>query len=248
MKKEKNNVEDTQNIDSLEDERITLAEIVKRIWHKKIFIIAAIVIGTISTGLFVYQVLVPQYSSSVTFRVAIPRNTDRQASLVSYRYEQLKAYCESFPDVLLESLNDSARMSWLSTSPEEAKNLADAGLARLQEYLRNEDNNPLTLHRKAIEGQMEELRVSLDKLESKALGSNVKSREFQYELDAMHAMYKKASEQLVSARIEEAGSDISLTVLAAPSVNYEPFKPKRELIVGASFVVSGILAVLIVLL
>ena len=244
MKKAKSNIEDTQEIDSLEDERITLTEIVKRIWHKKIFILAAIIIGTISTGFVVYKVLVPQYRSSVTFRIDIPRNTERQASLVSYRYEQLKAYCESFPDVLLESRNDNARMSWLSTSPETAKTMADAGLVRLKEYLRNEDNNPLTLHRKAIEGQMEVLRVSIDQLELETVNSSGKSRE----LDAMHAMYKAASEQLVSARIEEAGSGISLTVLAEPSVNYQPFKPKRELIVGASFVVSGILAVLIVLL
>lgn len=248
MIKRKSNVEDTQKIDSLEDEKITLTEIVRRIWHKKIFILAAILVGTLGTGFVVYQLIVPQYSSSLIFKVDMPRNTARQAELVPYRYEQLKMYCETFPGALLESQNTTAHMSWNATTPEAAKTMADAGLVRLQEYLRNENNNPLALHRKAIESQLKVLKAKLDKLKSEALHSSSKSRELQYELNATHAMYNKASEQLVSARIDEAGSAISVKILSAPSLSNEPSKPKRKLIVGASFVVSGILAVLIVLL
>lgn len=233
--------------DTLE-EKLTLKEIVHRIWQKKIFIIAAVVISTLCAGGIAYKVLKPVYYSEVAIKVGIPQNSERQADLASYRFNQMAEYCNSIPDVSLNADGETVFITWKSTSPELAKKMADAGVEGLQEYVRNEANNPLILHRKAIEEQLVTLKASIDSLEKKALHSQSKSQDLRYELDALHTMYNVASKQLVTARIDEAGSTISLQVLSAPELGHQPLKTKKEFIVGASAIVTGVLAVLIVLL
>lgn len=235
--------------DTLE-EKLTLKEIVHRIWQKKIFIIAAVMLSALCAGGIAYKVLKPVYYSTVVVRVGIPHNSERQADLASYRFDQIANYCNSIPNTSLSEGRDgdSTIISWKSTSPELAKKMADAGVKSIQNFLKNGKNNPLTQHRKAIEEQLATLKASIDALEKKALHSQGKSQDLRYELDALHTMYKAASKQLVTARIDEAGSAISLKVLSAPELGQQPLKTKKGFIVGASAIVTGILAVLIVLL
>lgn len=230
------------------DKKLTIKEIVQRIWHKKIFIITIVIVSTLCAGGIAYKVLIPKYYSKVVLRISIPHNSERQASLASYRFDQLAEYCNSIPDASLSDYGEVAFITWKSTSPEAAKKMAEAGVKGVQEFLRNEKNNPLIQHRKAIEEQLVALKTAIDALEKKTLHSHSKSQDVRYELDALYTMYKAASKQLVAARIDEVGSAISLQVLSAPKLGHQPLKTRKEFIVGASAIVSGILAVLIVLL
>lgn len=230
------------------EKKLNIKEIGQRIWNKKIFIIATVMISTMCAGGVAYKVLVPKYYSEVAIKVGIPCNSERQADLASYRFSQMAEYCNSIPDVSLNADGETVFITWTSTSPESAKKLADAGVKGLQEYVRSEKNNPLIQHRKAIEEQLATLKTAINVLEAKVLNSQSKSKESQYELDALYTMYKAASKQLVSARIDEVGSTISLHVLSAPELGHQPLKTKKEFIVGASAIVSGVLAVLMVLL
>eukprot|EP01029_Cantina_marsupialis_P020496 TRINITY_DN4804_c0_g1_i1.p1 TRINITY_DN4804_c0_g1~~TRINITY_DN4804_c0_g1_i1.p1 ORF type:complete len:236 (-),score=13.02 TRINITY_DN4804_c0_g1_i1:457-1164(-) len=235
-------------MDNTIEKKLTLKEILHRIWSKKIFIIATVMISTICAGGIAYKLLIPEYYSEVFIRVIIPHNSKRQADLASYRFNQFAEYCNSIPNVSLNDDGEKAIIKWKSTSPESAKKMADAGFAGLQQYIRNEKNNPLIQHRKAVEEQLATLKTAIDALEKKALNSRSKSKELRYELDALYTMYKSASKQLVAARIDEAGSSISLQVISAPELGHQPLKTKKEFIVGASAIVSSVLAVLIVLL
>ncbi len=248
MEKIKSNVRDESKMKNTIDDKLTIKEILQRIWQKKIFIIATIMITTICSAGIAYKVLTPEYYSEVVLRVGIPCTTERQADLASYRFGKIAEYCNSIPDVSLNGDGEKAFITWQSTSAESAKKMADAGILGLKEYLRNEKNNPLIQHRKAIEEQLAKLKIAIDALEKEALHSKHKPQKVQYELDALYTMYKAASKQLVSARIDEVGSAISLQVLEAPELGHQPLKTKKEVIVGASAIVSGILAMLIVLL
>lgn len=245
-KKEKTK-EEAKEKNSLLDDKIKLAEIVQLVWRKKIFIITTVLVVTVVTGALVYTFHTPQYQSSVFFGVDIPRNTERQASLASYRFEEIQKYCASHADVTVDTDKDLARMSWVSDSPESAKKLAEAGFADLQEFLKNEDNNPLVQRRKEFERQLDELGTKIVKLELEALQSNGESFELQDELDAMYAEFKIVSNKLGIARLEEDGSAVSLTIFAAPSVSYQTVKPKVKFFVAASFMMSGLLVVLLLL-
>lgn len=250
MEKIKSNVRDESEMKNTIDDKLTIKEILQRVWQKKIFIIATIMITTICAAGIAYKILIPEYYSEVVVRLSIPHNSERQADLASYRFEQIANYCNSIPNASLSEGRDgdSTIISWKSTSPESAKKMADAGVKSIKDFLQNRKNNPLTQHRKAIEEQLATLKTAIDALEKKVLHSNGKSQDLRYELDALHTMYKSASKQLVTARIDEAGSAISLQVLSAPELGRQPVNTKKQFIVGASAMVSGILAVLIVLL
>lgn len=250
MKNIKSNVENESKMKDTIDKKLTIKEIVHRIWQKKIFIIATVMISTLCAGGIAYKVLVPVYYSEVVLRVGIPYNSERQAGLASYRFNQIAEYCNSMPGATLSGgeYGEKTVISWKSASPESAKKMADAGVEGLQEFLRNEKNNPLTQHRKAIEEQLATLKTAIAALEKKVLHSHSKSQELRYELDALYTMYKAANKQLVSARIDEAGSVISLQILSAPELGHQSLKTKKEVIVGASAIASGVLAVLMVLL
>ena len=248
MEKIKSNVRDESEMKNTIDDKLTIKEIGQRIWQKKVFIITTVMITTICAGGIAYKVLIPEYYSDVALRVDIPHNSERQADLASHRFNQIAEYCSSIPGVLLKGDGNEGVITWKSTSPESAKKMADAGVAGLQEYLRNEKNNLFIQHRKAIEEQLATLKTAIDALEKKTIHSQSKSQELRYELDALYTMYKAASKQLVAARIDEAGSAISLQVLSAPELGHQPFKTKKEVIVGGSAIVSGVLAVLMVLL
>lgn len=146
-----------------------------------------------------------------------------------------------------DKTTDLITISWVDVDPTFSAQMLDKIIKELQYYLEHEYETDAQREREFVEKQLTKAIADLERWEQQVPSQNLPLARIMRERQAAQIVYMELRKQLELAKIAEAKQLVRFKVLDPPFVPEKKFKPYRALIIGLTLLISGALAVLLVL-
>lgn len=138
-------------------------------------------------------------------------------------------------------------ISWVDEDPRFAATMLLNIVTELDHYLNYEYETDAKRERVFVEEQLEKARLELIQWEHQLPTATLTMSVISRELMVIQSIYQELRKQSELAKLQESKQLVSFKVLDSPFIPEIKFKPKRSLICAITFIVSGFLAIMIVL-